>query len=78
MAVRRAAYLFRSGERKQAIALLQSALQDASKRGFDLPRHVFRYEQSQGDKVFRITRMDRVFNIYDTSEAALQDVAHAS
>ena len=30
------------------------------------------------DKVFRITRMDRVFKIYDTSEAALQDVAHAS
>ena len=30
------------------------------------------------DKVFRITRMDRVFRIYDTKEAALQDVAHAS
>lgn len=30
------------------------------------------------DKVFRITRMDRVFRIYDTVEAALQDTAHAT
>ena len=30
------------------------------------------------DKVFRITRMDRVFKIYDNTEAALKDVAHAS
>jgi anti-sigma B factor antagonist len=30
------------------------------------------------DKVFRITRMDRVFRIYDTADAALQDVAHAT
>ena len=30
------------------------------------------------DKVFRITRMDRVFRIYDTAEAALQDIAHAT
>lgn len=29
------------------------------------------------DKVFRITRMDRVFRIYETSEKALQDVTHA-
>ncbi|NND20577.1 MAG: STAS domain-containing protein [Silicimonas sp.] len=30
------------------------------------------------DKVFRITRMDRVFRIYDTTNTALQDVEHAS
>lgn len=30
------------------------------------------------EKVFRITRMDRVFRIYDTTEAALQDIAHAT
>lgn len=30
------------------------------------------------DKVFRITRMDRVFRIYATTQAALQDIAHAS
>ena len=30
------------------------------------------------DKVFRITRMDRVFRIYASAEAALQDTAHAS
>ena len=30
------------------------------------------------DKVFRITRMDRVFKIYDSTDAALQDVAHVS
>lgn len=30
------------------------------------------------DKVFRITRMDRVFRIYPTTEAALQDIAHAT
>ena len=30
------------------------------------------------EKVFRITRMDRVFHIYDNLEAALQDRAHAS
>ena len=30
------------------------------------------------DKVFRITRMDRVFQIYNDVEAALQDIAHAS
>jgi anti-sigma B factor antagonist len=30
------------------------------------------------EKVFRITRMDRVFRIYKSLEAALQDRAHAS
>lgn len=30
------------------------------------------------DKVFRITRMDRVFRIYDSAETALQDTVHAS
>ena len=30
------------------------------------------------EKVFRITRMDRVFRIYDDAEAAVKDVAHAS
>ncbi|MEK6216405.1 MAG: anti-sigma factor antagonist, partial [Boseongicola sp.] len=30
------------------------------------------------DKVFRMTRMDSVFRIYDNVENALQDVAHAS
>ena len=30
------------------------------------------------DKVFRITRMDRVFRIYDDTEAAVKDVTHAS
>lgn len=30
------------------------------------------------DKVFRITRMDRVFRIYDTTETALQDIEHVS
>lgn len=30
------------------------------------------------DKVFRITRMDRVFRIYPTMDAALEDAAHAS
>lgn len=30
------------------------------------------------DKVFRITRMDRVFRIYATAEDALRDTAHAS
>ena len=29
-------------------------------------------------KVFRITRMDKVFRIYENADAALQDVAHAS
>lgn len=30
------------------------------------------------DKVFRITRMDQVFRIYESSEAALKDIEHAS
>jgi anti-sigma B factor antagonist len=30
------------------------------------------------DKVFRITRMDRVFPIFVDTDAALQDAAHAS
>jgi anti-sigma B factor antagonist len=30
------------------------------------------------DKVFRITRMDRVFRIYPTTQAALQDTADAT
>ena len=30
------------------------------------------------EKVFRITRMDRVFRIYDDTEAAVKDVTHAS
>lgn len=29
------------------------------------------------EKVFRITRMDRVFRIFDNQEAALQDIVHA-
>ena len=29
------------------------------------------------DKVFRITRMNRVFRIYESVEAAIQDAAHA-
>ena len=29
------------------------------------------------DKVFRITRMNRVFRIYESAEAAIQDAAHA-
>lgn len=33
---------------------------------------------SSVEKVFRITRMDRVFHIYESLEAALQDRAHAS
>ena len=30
------------------------------------------------DKVFRMTRMDSVFRIFDDADHALQDVAHAS
>jgi anti-sigma B factor antagonist len=29
------------------------------------------------DKVFRITRMNRVFRIYESTEAAIQDAVHA-
>ncbi len=30
------------------------------------------------DKVFRMTRMDSVFRIFETTDHALQDIAHAS
>lgn len=30
------------------------------------------------DKVFRITRMDRVFRIYDSQEVAIQEISHVS
>lgn len=54
IAARRAIHGFKRGERQAALESLERILADAERDGLTVPRQVFRYQQLQGDKIFKV------------------------
>ena len=54
IAARRAVHAFKRGERRAALDGLEQILGDAERDGLTVPRQVFRYQQLQGEKIFKV------------------------
>lgn len=54
IAARRAIHAFKRGERQAALESLERILADAEREGLTVVRQVFRYQQLQGEKIFKV------------------------